>query len=150
MKIIDQKGFTLIELLVTMAVFAVLAGMAAPAFSSMMKNQDLNKSARELAFAFTEARAKAAMERRNVQVVLGTLSTDTMANNNNNQLNWKPVGKSTLKSGSPVTITFLPTGLTSIGTDSTFEICTEGTGSSSKKIVISRLGNIQPIPGGTC
>lgn len=146
MKIIHEKGFTLIEVLIAMAVFAILASMAAPAFNTMMINQNLNKSTRELAFVLSDARAKAALERREIKVQLNSAIANT-----NTQMNWKPTGKSTLKSGAPTSITFSPTGLIkNTTTDTTFEICAISTGTLSKIVTISRMGTVQSIKEGTC
>ena len=146
MKIIQKdKGFTLIELVVTVAVMAIIASMAAPAYTSMMLNQNLNKSARELALVLSDARAKATLERREVKVALN--STDI---NTKNQLNWKPAGKATLKTGSQTQITFLPTGLAKNVNAVNFEICSEASGSISKIVTVSRMGNIEIMKEGTC
>lgn len=43
-----NRGFTLIELLVTIAVFAIIAMMAAPSFRTMQINQKLKLSVMEM------------------------------------------------------------------------------------------------------
>ena len=39
-----NKGFTLIELMVTLAIFAIIAAMAAPSFGKMVTRQKLNSN----------------------------------------------------------------------------------------------------------
>jgi type IV fimbrial biogenesis protein FimT len=100
-----HKGFTLIELMVTIAVMAIIAMMAAPSFGDMLQRQNLNKSTKELVATLNQARAKAALERREITVEL--LSADE---NTDDTLNWMPVGKSSLKTGRATEIVFMPTG----------------------------------------
>ena len=51
------QGFTLIELMVTIAVLAIIAGMAAPSFQAQIYNYELKKELNELAFVLNEAKA---------------------------------------------------------------------------------------------
>ncbi|KAA2283916.1 GspH/FimT family pseudopilin [Arenimonas fontis] len=61
-------GFTLIELLVTVAVLAVVLGLAVPSFQGIIQRNRLTAAANELVAAVQLARAEAI--RRNRQVVL--------------------------------------------------------------------------------
>jgi prepilin-type N-terminal cleavage/methylation domain-containing protein len=142
-----SRGFTLIELLVTIAVLVIIAMLAAPSFKDLMLKQNLKKSSQELAEVLTKARAKAALERRQITVQLNTAEVaDTET-----QLNWMPNGKAVLKSGSPTTITFLSTGLVKDATsDTAFVVCEQSSGSLSKTVSISKMGTIQQIAEGTC
>lgn len=142
-----QRGFTLIELMVTIAVLAIIATLAAPSFNNILLKQNLNKSTHELTLVLTQARAKAALDRREITVQLNTTATaDT-----NTQLNWMPQGKAILKSGSPTSLVFLPNGLVKDATtDMNFIICEQSDGSLSKMVSISRMGTIQQIVEGTC
>ena len=58
------KGFTLIELMVTMAVLAIIAGMAAPSFGNLLLKQNLNRSTQDLVATLSAARSTAVLERR--------------------------------------------------------------------------------------
>ena len=71
-----NRGFTLIELMVTIAVFAIIAMMAAPSFSGMMTEQKLNSSTRELGLAINQAKSQAAMMKTTVALCLNKTNTD--------------------------------------------------------------------------
>ncbi|TCB60666.1 GspH/FimT family pseudopilin [Acinetobacter terrae] len=142
-----EQGFTLIELMVTIAVMAIIAMMAAPSMSQLLLKQNLNKSSQELISVLNQARANAALDRREITVQLNTSAvTNTVT-----QLNWMPSGKAILKSGSPTSLVFLPTGLVKNATsDTSFTICEKTSGSLSKTVEISKMGTIQQIVEGTC
>ena len=102
-----ENGFTLIELMVTIAIAAIIATMAAPSMGQWLVRQNLSKSTQELISVLNNARTKAALERKEITVQLNTSAVaDTTS-----QLNWMPSGKAVLKTGSPTSIVFLPTGL---------------------------------------
>ena len=145
-----HKGFTLIELMVTIAVMAIIAMMAAPSFGDMLQRQNLNKSTRELVATLNQARAKAALERREITVTLNSVVANT-----GNTLNWAPQGKVVLGTRSPTTIVFMPNGLVrdqAVGTETTFSLCDDVQASAkySKTVSISRMGTIQQIVDGDC
>ena len=143
---IKQGGFTLIELIVTMAVLAIIASFAAPSFGNMLNQQNLNKSSRELAAILSQARAKAALERRRVTVQL-----NSTAANADNLLNWAPTGQAVLITN-PASIVFMPNGLieNAVG-DTSFRICDSATnGRNAKTISVSRMGTIQTPVDGAC
>lgn len=140
-----NRGFTLIELMVTIAVMAIIAMMAAPSFNNIMLNQNLNKSARDLVATFTEARAKAALERRQIKVVL-----KSEVENSDGQLNWSPSGKAILKTATPLEVTFKQNGLVDSPSDISFVICNKLSGNASKTITITKMGTVQIVAEGNC
>jgi prepilin-type N-terminal cleavage/methylation domain-containing protein len=72
-----SRGFTLVELMVTIAIFAVIAMMAAPSFGNMMTEQKLNASSRELVFAINQAKSQAAIMKTTVALCLNRTNTDS-------------------------------------------------------------------------
>lgn len=141
-----SKGFTLVELMVVIAVMAVIATMALPSFSTLINKQNLSKSSRELSTILSQARSKAAIERRMVTVQLNSKAANT-----DNQLNWSPTGGATL-SGATASIVFQPNGLVQNATsDTTFKICDSATDAKyATTISISRMGTIQRPVEGAC
>ncbi|TAL80668.1 MAG: prepilin-type N-terminal cleavage/methylation domain-containing protein [Candidimonas sp.] len=76
--VLHTAGFTLIELMVTIAIAAVLLTLAAPSFTSMVRNNRLTAQADGLTAALNYARSTALSQAITVEVCpLGTLNTTT-------------------------------------------------------------------------
>mgnify|MGYP001618719237 CR=1 FL=1 len=153
-----SRGFTLIELMVTIAVMAIIAMMAAPSFGNLLQKQNLNRSAQDLLGMLQQARAKAALERREVTVDLITQKdrldkNQSLLANDEKTIYWLPQGKAILKSDSPAVITFqLNGGVKDYDADikdKPFKICDKAGGSKSKNISLSLMGTIH-VTEGTC
>lgn len=63
-----QRGFTLIELIITMAVLAVVVGVAFPSFQSMLAEQRVKAASEGLAMSILYARSEAIKRRAAVDV----------------------------------------------------------------------------------
>ncbi|EHR41746.1 GspH/FimT family pseudopilin [Alishewanella jeotgali] len=69
---INKSGFSLVELMVTIAVLAIIIGIAAPSFVEMMRQNTLRSQANELLGVMHYARTEAIKRRVNVTVNLTT------------------------------------------------------------------------------
>lgn len=144
------QGFTLIELMVTIAVLAIIAGMAAPSFGNMMTQQNLKKSTNELIGVLQEARSKAVLERRNVKIELKSVEAARRVENTDTVLNWIPYGSTTLLPSSATEITYgFNGGVVGATTDTTFTLCSNS-GGKSQTISVSKMGTVQQVVKGTC
>lgn len=61
-----QQGFTLTELLIAVAIIGILAGLAAPSFSDLIKSQRVKSMASDLNASLTLARSEAIKRNRDV------------------------------------------------------------------------------------
>ena len=96
----NNRGFTLIELMVTIAVLAIIAiiaMIAAPSFSNIILDQNLNRSTQELVGQLNNACSKAVLERRDVTVDLNPDDSDKAKGDTDNKLIWIPQKKSNIK-----------------------------------------------------
>lgn len=126
------RGFTLIELLVTMAVAAILLGIAVPSYQTFVMNNRMATQANDMITALNMARSEAVKRAANVTVCAssdGATCTGTWAQGwivrdaANNLIRVQPAlaGASTLSGGANVasTIAFTSTGRTTIPTTAT-------------------------------
>jgi len=65
-----MKGFTLVEMMVTIAVLAIIIGIATPSFVEMMRQNTVRSQANELLALMHYARSEAIKRRSNVEVAI--------------------------------------------------------------------------------
>lgn len=147
-----EQGFTLIELMISIALLAILLGLAAPSYRSFITSNRLTAQANELVGDLSLARNEAASRSRNVQVCIAASSTSCAGsgsdwaagwivwadNNNNGSLDASEVIKYTapLTGGVSMVATgpsnlsgmvYLPFGGFSAGSSTwTFTLCSPG------------------------
>jgi len=64
----DMHGFTLVELMIILALLGILAGIAIPSFNSLIRNNQVQSKAEELAAFLQYARGQAAINRATYEV----------------------------------------------------------------------------------
>ena len=146
---LGKRGFTLVEMIVTIAVLAIIAGMAAPAMNRLLAEQQLNKNARELSAILYQARSQSVLIKRNI-----TINLNSELANTSTTLNWMPTGNTIYDSTGPTSVVLLPSGRVQTANnnsqDVTLRICeTSATGAKAKLVVVSFMGSISQAEG-TC
>lgn len=71
-----ENGFTLIELMVTIAVMAIIAMIAAPSMTSMIRKNQLHSDARAIVELATMARSEAVFTKKEQKLALDASVTD--------------------------------------------------------------------------
>ena len=103
----NNRGFTLIELLVTIAVFAIIAAMAAPNMMQFVYKKQLETEARDLAMTLSNVRGTAVALRKDVSLEFKNLP------NNGEKFYWQSPRETVhiIAKNLPEGIFFTPTGL---------------------------------------
>lgn len=161
---IRAAGFTLIELMVTIAVMAILLGIAVPSFNNVTLGSQLASYANNLASSALLARSEAI--KRNAPVTLCISSSGTACGTGAWEQGWIVIVSGTvlhrqeaLPSGLKVTetaatdeIIFRPTGVGA--TAATFTVCraAPSAGSQERVVTIDRTGRaaVSKSANGVC
>lgn len=77
-----NRGFTLIELMITLAVAAVVLGIALPSFTQMMRNNNSIAIGSELSAALNYARSEAVKRSKRVSICASSDGLSCLAANN--------------------------------------------------------------------
>ena len=143
-----SSGFTLIELMVTIAVMAIIAGIAAPSISNQLANQRVKSTAATLENALKEAKVESIIRRREVKLTYNNNNNviEIKDDNSNDIASYKYDKNSEIKSTN-IEMKFKP-NKTSI--NKTYIICDSNSAVNSRKISITKLGVISSEVGGTC
>ena len=146
-----SSGFTLIELMVTIAVLAIIVGIAAPSISTQLANQRVKSTTATLLNALKEAKVESVIRRQEVKLSYnnnGTSSGTIKIKDNSlgTSVTYQYDAKSTIKSADDE-INFKPN---KTAEEMTFIICDSNTSIAPRQIVVSAIGVITSQLGGTC
>ena len=149
---IRSSGFTLIELMVTIAVLAIIVGIAAPSISTQLANQRVKSTTATLVSALKEAKAESVIRRQSITLVV---------DQTNKTIELKRIVDKQVES-TLATYTFnLKSAIKSDSTNTKFEpskvanameytICDENAAATPRQVSISKLANISIINSGSC
>ena len=149
---ISSSGFTLIELMVTIAVLAIIVGIAAPSISTQLANQRVKSTASTLENALKEAKAESIIRRQSLTlsfddtkkvirieyVVLGVVKS--------NIASYKYDAKNTIKPNNNST-QFNPN---KIANATVYTICDSNNNAKSRQVEVNKVANITNKMGGSC
>ncbi|MEK6200360.1 MAG: prepilin-type N-terminal cleavage/methylation domain-containing protein [Psychrobacter sp.] len=146
-----SSGFTLIELMVTIAVLAIIVGMAAPSISTQLANQRVKSTAATLANALKEAKAESIIRRQSLTLTYNESSSPKVIEIKNLSssviASYNYDAKTSIKS-TPSEITFQPSKR--VGTAVTYTICDSNKNVTPRQVVVNKIANINNQTGGTC
>lgn len=153
-----SSGFTLIELMVTIAVLAIIVGIAAPSISTQLANQRVKSTTATLANALKEAKVESILRRQNVTVIYtGTSTPKTIKL----QAGSDDISTYNLNARSTVTQTITPSTVSSIvfqpnkkiANNATvlYTICDSGsTNETPKQVSLTNIANVNITNAGSC
>ena len=143
-----NSGFTLIELMVTIAVLAIIVGIAAPNISNQLANQRVKSTTTTLANALKEAKAESIIRRQNLTFTYDDNGTNAGSIKIGSISSYSYSAKSTITdSESKNPITFEPSKRVD---STTYTICDENAAAIPRQVSVSKLANISIKLGGTC
>ena len=137
-----KSGFTLIETALALAVAGLLLGIALPHFSGLKQGVSVERAAQNIAAAHRRARTLAIVHGRpaTLSVAARTLRITFVGAE---QPHWSVPGPDedgVTLAGPPRDLTFSPLGITTGLSNASFPL---NLGSSSRTVVVSRLGRVR-------
>ena len=147
-----NSGFTLIELMVTIAVLAIIVGIAAPSISNQLANQRVKSTAATLENALKEAKTESIIRRQPLTLSFDntkkTIKIDYMVSGavKNNIASYKYDTKSTIKPNATST-KFSPN---KIANATIYTICDSNTAATPLKVTVSAIAAISVKSEGAC
>lgn len=159
-----SSGFTLIELMVTIAVLAIIAGIAAPSINTQLANQRVRSTTSTIANALKEAKVESILRRQNVKVIYDATTTPktiSLKAVNTPPASDTDISTYNLNARSTVTQTITPSTVTSIvfqpnkkiANNATvlYTICDSGsTNETPKQVSLTNIANVNIVNAGSC
>ncbi|MGP5202107.1 pilus assembly FimT family protein [Psychrobacter aquimaris] len=146
-----SSGFTLIELMVTIAVLAIIVGIAAPSIGTQLANQRVKSTTATLANALKEAKNESLIRRQPITLSYNDSSNPKVINITDADsviiASYRYDSKSIIKS-SKTSIDFEPSKRVDAAV--TYTICDANTSTIPKKVNVSKLANIDIKTGVSC
>lgn len=144
-----NSGFTLIELMVTIAVLAIIVGIAAPSISNQLANQRVKSTTATLVNALKEAKVESVIRRQEVEFSFDdsthSMNIETKAVSPDEVASYSYSSKSTIKANKS-SITFSP----SKRADAViYNICDDKS-SATMQVIVTEVANISTMLGGSC
>ncbi|KAF0569770.1 Type IV fimbrial biogenesis protein FimT [Psychrobacter nivimaris] len=151
-----SSGFTLIELMVTIAVLAIIVGIAAPSISTQLANQRVKSTTATLVNALKEAKAESIIRRQNVSVIYDASTTPkkiTLQANSISISSYNISEQSTISitPTTETTIVFQPNKLIASDNEISYLICDSGSSNETLgQVRVNKIANINTINVGSC
>ena len=152
-----SSGFTLIELMVTIAVLAIIVGIAAPSISNQLANQRVKATVSLIESALKEAKAESIIRRQDIRVVYNASNTPrtiTIQDPNAVLNTYNINDKSTISitPSSVTVITFQPNKVIAGDDDEiVYSICDSNSDNERlMQVHVNKIANISTISSGSC
>lgn len=144
-----NSGFTLIELMVTIAVLAIIVGIAAPSISTQLANQRVKSTTSTIANALKEAKVESVVRRQALDFSIddstNLISIKTKGVSPDEVARYSYSSKSIIKAQKS-SITFHP----SKRVDAIiYNICDKNS-SATMQVIVTAVANISTVVGGAC
>ncbi len=144
-----NSGFTLIELMVTIAVLAIIVGIAAPSISTQLANQRVKSTTSTIANALKEAKVESVVRRQALDFSIddstNLISIKTKGVSPDEVARYSYSSKSIIKAQKS-SITFSP----SKRVDAIiYNICDKNS-SATMQVIVTAVANISTVVGGAC